>query len=673
MARFLKIKREGFLLFLLIFLLYFLLLGKSIYGGDSGDLVTAAWLWGIPHPPGYPLYTFISSVLAHFLPFYTPAWRVGLMSSFFSALGLAVFYKLLKKIIKDKLICLIGVLTLAFVYPFWLYSQVAEVFALNSFFAILLTYLFINFLRENNRRLKSAITFFLVFGLALAHHQTIILLLPAFLYLAYKKKMKNKFSKKQFIVFGLSLTVGFLFYLYPLFVCQKSPLVCWTDPVNIKNLLKLILRTNYGTFKSSPILADNPVMRFSSLAVFFMLASIDFKILGLILMVLGFINVYKKNKDVFWLLAISLLSCLFFIFYASFPLSLDFNIATFERFLIMPYIFMSLLLALGVDFIASYSQVIIKKIKLREINKKILIKGIKMLFLIIPLGLFLINFKKIKALNNDFTAEKMSQDLLAYLPKESILLLSSDTTVFDTYYSRYVLNFRPDIKAFSWQLLPSSFYKKAVEKNFPDVFVPSSEDKEISFKEFLAKNSKKHQIFISEYSLTPKLDDNWMPHGLVWQYLAKESQPSIKEIISLNEALWQKLSDPLSGNLTRYKNLFLADVLRVYYTASLDYASWLLDQKQPDLALNYFKNAQDLDNRKTSPYIGQGMVFLEKKDCLQAKDLFLKVLEIDKNNTLALGFLRKTALECFEDKAEAEFFENKCVEIEAKKDIPLKN
>ncbi len=32
---------------------------RQIVGGDSGDLITAAYLFGVPHPPGYPLYTFL--------------------------------------------------------------------------------------------------------------------------------------------------------------------------------------------------------------------------------------------------------------------------------------------------------------------------------------------------------------------------------------------------------------------------------------------------------------------------------------------------------------------------------------------------------------------------------------------------------------------------------------
>src|SRR5260370_28037189 len=52
--------------------------------GDSAELVTAAALWGVPHPPGYPLFTlighFFASIPSHSLP-----WRVHFTRALFHA------------------------------------------------------------------------------------------------------------------------------------------------------------------------------------------------------------------------------------------------------------------------------------------------------------------------------------------------------------------------------------------------------------------------------------------------------------------------------------------------------------------------------------------------------------------------------------------------------------
>ena len=53
----------------------------------SGELVTAAFILGVPHPPGYPLWTLLGFLWSHgIVPFGNPAWRIGLMSVFTGAL-----------------------------------------------------------------------------------------------------------------------------------------------------------------------------------------------------------------------------------------------------------------------------------------------------------------------------------------------------------------------------------------------------------------------------------------------------------------------------------------------------------------------------------------------------------------------------------------------------------
>src|SRR5579863_2259484 len=43
---------------------------------DSGELVTGAFNFGVPHPPGYPLWAFLGWVWRHFVPFGNPAYRI---------------------------------------------------------------------------------------------------------------------------------------------------------------------------------------------------------------------------------------------------------------------------------------------------------------------------------------------------------------------------------------------------------------------------------------------------------------------------------------------------------------------------------------------------------------------------------------------------------------------
>src|SRR5579859_3022368 len=54
--------------------------------GDSAELVAAAAVWGVPHPPGYPLFTLIGHGFAE-LPWFDVPFRVNLTSALLHAMA----------------------------------------------------------------------------------------------------------------------------------------------------------------------------------------------------------------------------------------------------------------------------------------------------------------------------------------------------------------------------------------------------------------------------------------------------------------------------------------------------------------------------------------------------------------------------------------------------------
>ncbi len=62
---------------------YLLTLSPGLGWHDSAELTAAAMTWGIPHPPGYPLYTALGWLFCQ-LPL-TPALATNLMSAVFAA------------------------------------------------------------------------------------------------------------------------------------------------------------------------------------------------------------------------------------------------------------------------------------------------------------------------------------------------------------------------------------------------------------------------------------------------------------------------------------------------------------------------------------------------------------------------------------------------------------
>src|SRR5881394_1828923 len=78
-------RRIDWLTFLITFLVvmtgYYLTMAPELTLEDSGELATGSFYAGIPHPPGYPVWT-VYTYFWTLLPFKNVAWRVALGEAF---------------------------------------------------------------------------------------------------------------------------------------------------------------------------------------------------------------------------------------------------------------------------------------------------------------------------------------------------------------------------------------------------------------------------------------------------------------------------------------------------------------------------------------------------------------------------------------------------------------
>lgn len=232
-------------------ILFLLFQAQGIYTGDSGDLVTAAALGGVPHPPGYPLYTLLGWLLSH-ISFSTVSWRLTLLSSIPHAITVGLVYAVIYRLTKKNVIASIfGALSLSANYLFFLYSVTPEVFALFDMFVVLLWFLLFTWQESKNIRFLYAA--FFIFGLSLSHHHVMLFFVPAILYFLWANRsillpvMKHPVS----VLRGIGLVaLGFLPYLYIPFAAAGDPIINWDRVVNPGAFWRLISRADYGTFVS---------------------------------------------------------------------------------------------------------------------------------------------------------------------------------------------------------------------------------------------------------------------------------------------------------------------------------------------------------------------------------------------------------------------------------------
>ncbi|MBN1578289.1 MAG: DUF2723 domain-containing protein [Chitinispirillaceae bacterium] len=251
--------------FLINFLFYLLTLAPTVTFEDSGELITAAFHLGIPHEPGYPLFTLLGRIFS-MLPFGTIAWRVNFMSALFTA-GAGVFVcwatiLLIEETFSKSLFlrkspaagqwCLYSVgicsaILFGTAKTTWAQAIIAEVYGINSFMVGL--FIFLALYRRRQQDLVHQRNLLLlmgyVAGLACAAHTTSMMLAPLFAgyLLIYERKMLADWRllvKLMFLfILGLSL------YLYLPAASLKNPVVDWGDPDNLTNFIRVITRHQY--------------------------------------------------------------------------------------------------------------------------------------------------------------------------------------------------------------------------------------------------------------------------------------------------------------------------------------------------------------------------------------------------------------------------------------------
>ncbi|HEY3853446.1 MAG TPA: DUF2723 domain-containing protein [Verrucomicrobiae bacterium] len=75
---------------IIVWVVYFMCLAPEVTLEDSGELTTASYYAGIPHPPGYPFWTIYTWFWTVMVPFKNIAWRVALAEASTAAMGCAV-------------------------------------------------------------------------------------------------------------------------------------------------------------------------------------------------------------------------------------------------------------------------------------------------------------------------------------------------------------------------------------------------------------------------------------------------------------------------------------------------------------------------------------------------------------------------------------------------------
>ncbi|MEJ5198175.1 MAG: DUF2723 domain-containing protein, partial [Anaerolineae bacterium] len=137
---------------------------------------------GIAHPSGYPLYMLLGKLATVLIPLRDPAGRINLFSALVAALAVGLFYLTARRLAGSRAAAAVAAIAFALSPAWWSQATIAEVYALHGLLMIAFIYLLFRWV-EDPSAFRTLLFASFVFGLGLAHHRMIVLLLPAALIL----------------------------------------------------------------------------------------------------------------------------------------------------------------------------------------------------------------------------------------------------------------------------------------------------------------------------------------------------------------------------------------------------------------------------------------------------------------------------------------------------------
>lgn len=215
-------------------------------GGDGGDLLTAAFRSGVPHPTGYPTYILGLRLFAWAVPIGDEAFRGNLFSAVASALAVPFVFLAARALLgrlpevtsagrrAPFIFAAVGAIAFAVSSVFWSQATITEVYALSALFTAMLLWLALVVRERTDTGRPAAIPLSLaglLFGLGLGNHVTIALAAAPILAWVYWPALRARDWRKVPLARpALATLLGLAVYIYPPLASAGHPVLSWGHP-----------------------------------------------------------------------------------------------------------------------------------------------------------------------------------------------------------------------------------------------------------------------------------------------------------------------------------------------------------------------------------------------------------------------------------------------------------
>ncbi|MEW6620426.1 MAG: DUF2723 domain-containing protein [bacterium] len=433
----------GILVFLLSFFTYLKTLTPDVALQDTGELISCAYLLGIPHPPGYPLYCLLGKLWMTILPIGNIAYRMNMLSALCAGLSCMMVYFIILKLavtskqwtvkkdfsdspilpfsisISNLISAIVGALMLAFASTFWQQAVIAEKYTLNALFVTFVIFILLKWhegvIGCNPKSYLYLFAFTL--GLSFTHHMQTIYLIPASIFFILTECYKCRYSSLITLHSSVKLLCCFItplfLYLYLPLRAIVNPLVNMGDPDTWKRFIEHITAEQFGGYFE---ISEAVGRLYTSLAQFFphqwTIYLIWFGLIG------GFF-VCKYSMRLFVFLSLILITNILY--------SLFYNIPNIQDYYLPAFMVFAIWMGVGVQYLLLW---------LMKSNKKN-IGIIYFLFLSLPIIPLTTNYPESNR-SQYYFASDLVRNILTPMEEKSIIFLETDDTAFPLWYSHYV-------------------------------------------------------------------------------------------------------------------------------------------------------------------------------------------------------------------------------------------
>ncbi|MBD3272175.1 MAG: DUF2723 domain-containing protein [Elusimicrobia bacterium] len=577
---------------------------------DSGDLASGAFVLGIPHPPGYPLYICLGKLVVHLLPFGSIGLRCNLLSIIAGACSVLFVFLIIRRFAGIIAACA-GAVSLACSPALWRLSQVSEMYSVNAVIAAFVIW----WLVRKQKPARAIYLTALACGIGLTNHQTLMFFFPGFAVILWQYYYNHQHPKKMLTMItlaGFFFVLGLGLYAFLPVRSITNPIMDWGDPETLRSLWRMISRSDYGLLKLHP---EKSVLAWSFTAIvtqciFFGKAIISqFGYIGISAAVCGLVYAYRK-KIFLSTSVLFIFSGPVFVILANLPVDHETSLPILEPNIIMPALIVSVWIGFGIQCIAEL---------LPRISRHVCVFA----GAIVIIGSGLSSYGRGTFNRDNFLAHDYGKNVFKTMSPGSILYNPDDPTTFITEYLKYTSHLRTDIRTIAF--FRTLWGYKRLKKVYPDIMPAGEQD---NAAEFINLFFKKNQGIIPMFADLPvKFPSGYrtVSFGILYRLLGRTETIQAQDL-ERSRRLMKIYGIRIPAGLYDPDAFFSRQIVSYYSAAYNNLGIEHLTFKEYKKARQAYRKTLTLDLYFREGYINLGALEFKQNNFSKAEEYFRLLL-----------------------------------------------